>query len=383
MRIVFMGDVVPGGIFYDQLQSNGFCLFPHEFQMLLNKFDMRVCNLECPLYDGTEPKRRKTVLRSPTESIRALKGAGINLVSLANNHVFDYGIEGFQSTISTLRQHGIAFVGAGISLNEARTPHIVSNQELKIGFLAYSAHDLPYMKGSPPATQDSPGIAPISWHLMKEDLIKLKKKCNHVVLLLHWGEEGTSFPPSENLRMAKNLLQLGVDLIVGTHPHCIQGRLSQGRTHAFFSLGNLLFPNYYYQSNPPVMVYSNNTLQKSNVNELKLEKWHTHSRISMLLDVRFQGKSYTFKYFPTYQTELSTKIVLLNGWGKYLVERFVDILSLVYYVSNYSRTSQIITRIEFFAGPFLKIILRRFERSYIKLLKESLKMYGRENDDPK
>ena len=378
MRIAFMGDVVPGGIFYDQLQNNGFRLFPYEFQMLLNQFDMRVCNLECPLYDETEPKGRKTVLRSPTESIKAIKKAGINLVSLANNHVFDYGIEGFQSTISTLRQHGIGFVGAGMSLNEARNPHIVSDQEMKIGFLAYSTHDLPYMKGSPPATQNSPGIAPMNWRLMREDIIQLKAGCDYIVLLLHWGRENTSFPPIENLRIAKKLLQLGVDLIVGSHSHCIQGRFSQSRRHTFFSLGNLLFPNY-YQANPYVMVYPNKMEQISN--ELRIFSWNTRNRISMLLDVKFHRKSYTFRYVPTYQTDLSNKIFLLKGLRRILVRQWVDILSYLYCIANYPRIYRILTLIDIFAWTFFETLyqgqLRLAIFKLIKSIYSRIKIYGR------
>lgn len=343
MRIAFMGDVVPGGILYENLQRDGFRLFPHKFQMLLNQFEMRVCNLECPLYDGTELKREKAVLRSPTMSIKALKTAGIDLVSLANNHIFDYGIEGFQSTLSMLRKYEIGFVGAGMSLNEARTPYIVSNQGIKIGFLGYS--DL--LDESTPATHDSPGIAPISWNIITEDIARLKAECDYSVLLLHWGNEYTSFPPLENVYKAGNLLQLGVAVIIGTHSHCIQGRISQDGNHAFFGIGNLLFPDYYYSVHQPctsVMVYPNANEQ---IPEIPPKRWSAGSRISILLDVKLDRERCLLRYIPTYQTK-SHKIIILDGWRKFLVRRWVDILSISYNTSNYPNIYNILAKIESF-----------------------------------
>ena len=371
MRIAFMGDVIPGGVLYEELLRNGFHLFPRKTQTFLDEFDLRVCNLECPIcdYDENTRKREKHLLRAPTKSIKALKLAGMDIVSLANNHIFDYGVEGFQSTVSLLRENGIGFIGAGMSLDEARAPYLVLSEGVKIGFLAYGA----LLEESTPAKHNSPGIAPMYWDIIEEDVARLRADYDHLVLFLHWGREYTFLPPIENVHKARSLLEAGVDLIVGSHSHCVQGWIAHYGKQTFFSLGNFLFPDYYATVSKSkqlvTMVYPNTDTKSPDV---RRSEWPLASRVSILLDVRFRKTDYALEYFPVCQARGSNKTFVLHGWRRALIRQFLNILSSSYVIANYPGIYNVLRMIQKTAWLAMSLIFRKQLRRVLALLIKAL-----------
>jgi len=204
-------------------------------------------NLESPL-----TKRAKRVpTKGPGGGSIYLKGnpdyafllteAGFDVLSLANNHIMDYGDQGLSDTMYYLEQEEIKHVGAGPDLAAALAPAEVDVDGYVIQFLAFSAVEPKgYYAGSAKA-----GTAPLDEGTVLSAIGRAKSQSNLVVLSLHWGGESMAYPSSEQKRLAHKFVDAGADIIVGHHPHVIQGVESYEGAVIAYSLGNFLFDSRY------------------------------------------------------------------------------------------------------------------------------------------
>jgi len=206
----------------------------------LREADLSFANLESPLGDRG---RFINMFQAPPEAVEGLAFAGLDVVSLANNHALDYHHEGLLETMRLLREYGIDWVGAGRSLEEARAPLIREAAGVKIGFLAYTEMWFVYAREpiSWRATADEPGVAPAEIDLIVEDVQRLRSQVDVVVVSMHWGKEYVHEPTEEQKRLARAAVDAGADLVLGHHPHVLQGlEFYQGGVIAY-SLGNFVF----------------------------------------------------------------------------------------------------------------------------------------------
>jgi capsule synthesis protein PGA_cap len=239
IRIVAVGDIALNGA-YSKL-ANG----PERdtlFAGLANYFagaDLAVGNLEGPL--TTRPplgRSSRFCLRGDPSYAAVLKAAGFKVLSLANNHILDFGWEAVEDTFSELAAAGICVVGAGKNLEEARKPAQLSAQGLKFSVLAYCGvpTGLPIY-----AAKDRPGVAPATESLMLEDVAAVKKTCDFLIVCLHWGQEHVGYPTPQQRHMARTLSAAGANLIIGHHPHVLQGVERFSKSCVAYSLGNFTF----------------------------------------------------------------------------------------------------------------------------------------------
>lgn len=227
--IGFVGDVYPG--------PGGFT-FGDEVLGRLREVDLLVANLEGPLTAGTKPAvEKRSHLRSAPETIELLKEMGVGVVSLANNHMFDFGKAGFAETTALLDDAGIAWVGAGDDLASARRPLVLEADGLRFGILAYSSPAIETMC----AGTASPGCAPLEWDVMEPDVKELAERVDVPIVLLHWGLTGYRLPTPEHKRLGDRLLDAGARLVVGSHPHVAQGMVLRADRAIAFSLGDFAF----------------------------------------------------------------------------------------------------------------------------------------------
>jgi len=145
-----------------------------------------------------------------------MRSSGISIVNLANNHTFDAEERGFLDTLRTLSSAGIAHVGGGNDLAEARKPVILTRNGIKIGFLGYAQFN--NMGESAFAADGRPGIVPMDPFLIKEDIRRLRPQVDYVVLAIHWATNRTYDISPENRKFAHDLIDAGADLIMGHHP---------------------------------------------------------------------------------------------------------------------------------------------------------------------
>lgn len=197
--------------------------------------DIFMVNLEHPVTTSIEKVEKKYNFRMNPAAIGTLKNGGVSLVNCANNHVFDFGLQGIEETMRNLDSAGVRYVGLGKDLRAARTPVILEVRGLRFGFLGY------YGGGEYAATASRPGFAPRYQPYIVDDVRSLRKKVDFVVVSFHWGTERAPEPDSLQVRLAHSVIDAGADLIVGHHPHVLQGIEEYRGKHIAYSLGNFVF----------------------------------------------------------------------------------------------------------------------------------------------
>ena len=204
----------------------------------LRKGDMAVGNLEAPIAQGgKEFIFKKFRFRADPQCAPALKRAGFSVLTLANNHIMDFGEPALLETIHNLDSNGILYTGAGISLPAARQKIIVHVKGAKVAFLAYSV-TLPVEFF---AAADHPGTAPGYPLYYKEDIAQAKAAADYVIVSFHWGLEGASTPHLSQVATAHSAIDAGADVVLGHHPHVLQGIERYKKGIIFYSLGNFAF----------------------------------------------------------------------------------------------------------------------------------------------
>ena len=219
-----------------------------EVKPLFTGADLVVVNLECPFTDRGAPIPKNFNFRARPSTVQVLVDAGVRAVTLANNHLMDYGPDGVADTIATLDAAGIAHFGAGRTLAEARRPAIVEVAGLKIAFLGYlilgEKHPEPAVVW---ATETTAGVAghPSDWtvveRMVREDVAAARKEADLVIPFFHWGREGSRGPDSYQIALARAAVESGAAAVLGSHPHVLHGMERIGKAAVFYSLGNFVF----------------------------------------------------------------------------------------------------------------------------------------------
>lgn len=204
----------------------------------LKKGDITVGNLEAPIaVSGKVHTVKRYLYMSTPQTAQALKNAGFSVVTIANNHIMDFGPAALAETLQNLGKYGIACTGGGANLAAARKPAIITVGKLKVAFLAYSFTypDIFY------ATAKRPGAAPGFSRYITEDIIMAKKTADYVVVSFHWGEENAVALKPYQIAAAHDAIDAGADLIFGHHPHVLQGIERYKKGLILYSLGNFAF----------------------------------------------------------------------------------------------------------------------------------------------
>ncbi|MDO8263897.1 MAG: CapA family protein [Gallionella sp.] len=199
-------------------------------------------NVEGPLTNRGTPEQDKTyVFRSPPATVSAaLRTAGFNVVSLANNHTLDYGTEGLIQTIETLDSAGIQHAGAGADLMTARQPALIQANGLKVAILAYSM-TLPesFFAGANKA-----GTAFGHEEHVRADIMAAREQADIVLVSFHWGQEGKTILRDYQTRLGHVAIDAGASAVIGHHPHILQGIEQYKDGIILYSLGNFTFGSY-------------------------------------------------------------------------------------------------------------------------------------------
>lgn len=200
--------------------------------------DLTIINLESPFTIGNNHvvTTGSFSFNADPMMVQGLKDAGVDLVSLANNHILNQGRKGLADTMSVLQENGIAFAGAGLNETAARQPVIKEVGGVKIGFLAYA-----YPDDYQVATEKQPGTANLDADKMRADVAALKPQVDLVIILLHAGTEYENQPNKQQIAFAHAAIDAGADLIVGHHPHWVQQVEQYNGKTIIYSLGNLVF----------------------------------------------------------------------------------------------------------------------------------------------
>ncbi|MFO8012495.1 MAG: CapA family protein [Phycisphaerae bacterium] len=203
----------------------------------LEACDVLVGNLECTLPGSGETVPTEPRVVATPESIEAVLAWGFDAVTLANNHTFDCLDDGFHATRDLLNRLGVAWFGAGDDLAEASAPAVLEVGGVRVAFVAAVDH-----RSGPArfAAEDDWGVAPLDVPRLAKTIGRLRGEANHVVLSVHWGEERFLIPSPMQIEQAHALADAGATLILGHHPHVVQGLEVHGGVPIIYSLGNFV-----------------------------------------------------------------------------------------------------------------------------------------------
>lgn len=290
IKMLAVGDLgLIGQVSYN-LKNNG---ITHPFvyvQDYLRDADVVFGNLEMPFSSsGSSSLKAHQSNNFFHEDIvvDSLLNANFNLLSIANNHIMECGEEGLFKTIQVLEDNNVLHVGAGQNIKRARQHKIIEENGIKIGFLAYT------MKSADCASDMQPGPAPIHLPSIIDDVNELTPKVDFLVVSLHFGMMYMEAPSPEDINLCHALIDSGVDIILGHHPHVLQGVEEYNDGLIFYSLGEFVFD------------------RKSGVRYVSLGS--ENRRNSAIAEICFnKHKSITYKLIPTYLND-NYQVVIPEG----------------------------------------------------------------------
>jgi hypothetical protein len=243
--ISLVGDVALNGLFISQPGKNQERL--NEVKKILQKSDLVFANLETPL-QGTEgsdkKKKNEGVILYSTEDVydQTLPGLNLTAVSLANNHMFDGNKSGVKKTIKWLEKSGIKFTGAGYKKAHLE-PVMLEKKHKRVGFLAY-VH-----KNTHPKILENSEIVVNYFDEEKifKEVANIKNRCDFIILSIHWGADYSFYPTKYQRLAGHKLIDAGVDVIMGHHPHTLQPFEKYKDGLIFYSLGSLCFGDFIFE----------------------------------------------------------------------------------------------------------------------------------------
>jgi poly-gamma-glutamate capsule biosynthesis protein CapA/YwtB (metallophosphatase superfamily) len=245
--LAFVGDIMLGRSLAQRItDGKGDAIF-YSVNTVLQSADIAVGNLECAIgTDGTKAKKGYAFLAPPL-SASILGRAGFDLLSLANNHSFDYGPDVFRQTQSLLTDNGMKIVGAGDSDSQAYAAITYEIHGMRLAFLSYA--DVPVERGGFDARtwmagESTPGIAWADDERIISDLQAWRPRADFLVVLFHFGIEGSVTPSDRQVALAHLAVDNGADLVVGSHPHLMQKEETYKGRLIFYSLGNFVFDGF-------------------------------------------------------------------------------------------------------------------------------------------
>lgn len=230
MNIIFTGDLLIDGV-------NKKIDFGSKLRSLIDSSDIVCCNLEGPI--TTEKKSIKKVgpvIKQSCDMAKYLGDKGFNLCALANNHIMDYGINGLVDTIKSIEKEKISHVGAGVNYEEALKPFIFKKDDVEVCIINVAENGFGAI-----TNEQSEGYLYFGHDRFEDDLKKYCDIYKNVILIVHAGCEMFNYPLPEIRNLYKRFIDMGVSLIIGHHPHVLQGYEKYKDGIIYYSLGDFIF----------------------------------------------------------------------------------------------------------------------------------------------
>jgi poly-gamma-glutamate capsule biosynthesis protein CapA/YwtB (metallophosphatase superfamily) len=214
--------------------------FTYPFKKIrwITEAEITMVNLENPVSLRGTIIPKKFNFRMNPKYLNVLKDAGVDIVTCANNHSYDYGRDALFDTMHYLDSVNIKHTGVGKDLEEARKPVIFNLKNKKIAFISYHGGGDWY-----PASKNSPGVLPRNTKIIEEDIKRLKEieKVDYIIVNYHWGEEGSHKANGYQINLGHFTIDAGADIVIGHHPHVLQGIEKYKNGIIAYSLGNFIF----------------------------------------------------------------------------------------------------------------------------------------------
>jgi len=219
-ELIFVGDIMLGRGVESQINKAGGD-FRYPFLKIadaIESADLAFANLEGPISSRGKNQGSQYSFRFKPEAVSGLTFAGFDVLSIANNHIWDWGKDAIADTISFLNANNIVAVGAGTNYENANEAKVVTIGDTRFAFLAYAT----LLPKSLNATDEKPGLSEFNIEKAKSDVNLAKSSADIIVVSFHWGEEYQVNANQHQKDIAHSLIDAGADLIVGHHPHVVQ-----------------------------------------------------------------------------------------------------------------------------------------------------------------
>lgn len=237
MSILAVGDIlIHESVYKDAKNSDGSYSFHKMFtevEDIIKKYDLKYCNQESTIGGSVLGISGYPSFNSPDEIGDELVNLGFNLISLANNHALDKGVDAIKYSNSYWKTKDVITAGTYNSIEERDEPHIYEMNGIKYAFFAYTTISNAYVPNDYILNMYSAERA-------KNDIDKIKDQVDVIIVSMHWGVEDTNTPTESQRQIADYLSSLGVNLIIGAHPHVVQPVEYIGDTLVIYSLGNFI-----------------------------------------------------------------------------------------------------------------------------------------------
>ncbi len=239
VKMIFAGDIMLDRGVKNSVVKNLGGDYAKLFENLgmLKNFDIVFANLEGPASDKGRDKRNLYSFRMDPQVIDVLKDAGINIVSVVNNHIGDWGIDAYIDSLKRLKETGILYTGGGNNKEEAKMPTIIEKHGMKIGFLGFSDVGPNDMK----ADEDKAGILLANNSRFDEIIKNASKQVDYLIVSFHWGDEYKTRHNQRQKYLAHKAIDAGAKIVIGHHPHVIQDTEVYKNSYIAYSLGNFIF----------------------------------------------------------------------------------------------------------------------------------------------
>lgn len=220
VRIGLAGDTMIGRLVNIAISERGYSYPWGNILSLLSSTDLNLVNLETTLTTSIDVVPKTFNFKADPDKVQTLQVGNIHAVNIANNHILDFGESGLIETIRTLDQAGIAHVGAGINIQEAKRPIIYAKNGIRIGIIGYADYPQEWA-----ATDTKPGINYIQIGdiaTIQNDIAQLRKEVDIIILSIHWGPNMRQRPTQEFRDFAHAIIDAGVDILHGHSAHVFQ-----------------------------------------------------------------------------------------------------------------------------------------------------------------
>lgn len=242
IRLLFAGDIyLSDHVLHAYDRAGGIeGVLDESLRQSIQESDIFMANEEFPFSDrGIPADDKQFTFCLPSSRVSIMKEIGPDIVALANNHALDYGTDALLDTCELLDEAGIKHVGAGASLKEAKQLEVIETGGRKIGFLAAS-RVIPVSNWA--AGLETPGML-ITYDptLLLKEIKSAKEKCDYLIVYVHWGIERNNMPENYQKTLGRQYIDAGADIVVGSHPHVLQGMEYYEGKPIIYSLGNFVF----------------------------------------------------------------------------------------------------------------------------------------------
>ncbi len=237
VKLIIAGDTAPtpsNQVLFESADLDNLLGAP--LKEIIHAANVFILNLETPLTNHARPivKHGPNLMASP-ETIRGLQAMKPSLVSIANNHIMDQGVTGYHTTLKTLQDAGLAYIGAGDCPKEAARPYILDKNGVKVGVYACAEHEFTIV------SESLPGANPFDPLESLDHITSLKAQCNYVVVLYHGGKEHYRYPSPNLQKICRKMVDKGADLVICQHSHCIGCEEKWGKGTIIYGQGNFIF----------------------------------------------------------------------------------------------------------------------------------------------